>query len=185
VNKKKDEPSLVHAARELHAALEEVERLTSRSIKQELATRSDLLRAGELLDKAASSHRLFLQQLVLLTQAVGELRDRQNASAEKLSRYAEELDGRRLAHEALDRRFAEIGDAANEIGVLIKAGMEGQGTDLGAVRERLKSAVESSRALWSDAREAGFAELERQAHAMRQQLQALLQKVEEIDQPAS
>lgn len=171
---------------DLADTVEELERLTSRSAKLELTTRGEILRAGELLAKAADSHRAFLTHLGALTQAVGALRDRQNASAASLSEHAQRLDERRKEHEALEQRFTTLGEAARDIGEIVRAGA-GEENGAGGVKARLASAkgrlaeaVEAARVLAHDAREAKFPELESQAHAIRQQIGALLRKIEEL-----
>jgi hypothetical protein len=184
VKKKDEEAPVVHAARELAEAIDELEHLTSRTIKNELTTRGELVRGGELLTRAAQAHRDFLGHLGALTQAVAALRDRQNASAGKLSEQATRFEARRLEHEALEQRFASLGAAAREIGEIVKApdgngdGAAGMKERLGAAKGRLADAVEAARVLAADARTANFSELESQAHAIRQQIQALLQKIE-------
>lgn len=190
MSKKKNgapEAPVVAAALALQEAVEEIERLTVRGGKLELSTRNEILRAGELLQKAAEAHRAFLGHLGELTQAVGGLRDRQNASAAQLSEQAQRLDDRRKEHEAMELRFAELGEAAREVGETMKAHGEPGDASAAAVKagliaakERLAAAVESARVLSQDAKAASFPELDAQAHAIRQQLSALLRKIDEL-----
>jgi hypothetical protein len=183
-----DEPALVRAARELSEAIERVERLTVRAGEVEVTSRKRLTRAGELLDTAAQAHRDFGAHLGALIEAVGGLRDRQNASAETLSAVAQAVDQRRQECEALEQRFAALGESAGTIGAeLAETGASAEGDPatetqrlraaLPGIRGKMVAALEQAEALTADARAAGFADLEKQAHAVYQQLGALLDKL--------
>lgn len=185
---KSTDAPIVHAATELHAAIEEIETLTRRAAKSDLTTRNELVRAGQLLTSAAEAHGAFLRHLHGLSEAVNALRERQNASASALTQEAERLDARRVQHESFEERFAAIGGVAREIAETVKGIEEPTSPEardaahatLAAIEERLSGAAEDARALAADAREASFTELERQAHAMSQQLHALQQKLRAI-----
>jgi hypothetical protein len=188
-----DQSPVMRAATELQGAIDRMERLTTRSVDLPLATRHQLLRAGELLQNAVESHQQFLDQLAALGRAVEDLRARQNASAEVLAQCAARVEERRKQCAALDDRFAAIGQAAREISAQMSqsSGNGGQVASteeaqrfketMRVARERLALTVEEAAALTTDAREAGLAEIERQAHAMRQQLQSLLQKLDSVE----
>jgi ABC-type transporter Mla subunit MlaD len=85
VKKKSGEPEIVRSARELQNALDHMERLTGEIAKAKLTSRGKVSQAAEMLDKAAGAHRQFLAGVAALTQAVAEMRDRQNQSAATLS----------------------------------------------------------------------------------------------------
>lgn len=185
-----EEPPVATAATELHNTLEHIEVLTSRVGKLELVNRNEIVRAGELLQKAAEGHKSFLAHLTALTQAVNVLRERQNASADQLSQHAQRVEQRHIEHQQLEQRFTSIGAAARDVSTLMQDSGGGNGTptepdreamgkSLTVAEERLSAAVEEARGLASDAREASFVDLERQADAMRQQLQSLLKKLDE------
>jgi chromosome segregation ATPase len=186
MSKKKNGASqapVINAAYALTEAIDTLERVTVRCGKLELTTRNEISHAGELMGKAAESHRAFLACLGDLTQAVGALRDRQNASAALLSQQAERLDERRKELEALEQRFAALGDAAREIGEAMKSSPtepEAMKANLLGSKDRIAAAVELARALSQDAKDAKFTDLDSQAHAIRQQLAALLRKIDEL-----
>lgn len=183
----------MRSAAELHATIDEIDRLTSRLQKVELASREEITRAGRLLEEAAEAHKRFLAHLTAVTQLIAAMRDRQNASAVQLSQYAQHLEERHQQHVVLDERFAALGDTARQISVLIKDGVVPEpepgaeppsaaevAAKLAPVKERLAEGAEEARALQADSREAGFVDLERQADAIRQQLRSLLNKLEHI-----
>lgn len=187
-----DEAALVRAARELCEVIERVERLTDRAGEVKVSSRKRLTRAGELLDTAAQAHRDFGATLGALIEAVGGLRDRQNRSAEILSAVAQVVDQRRRECERLEQRFAALGEAAATIGAeLAEAGAidrDGGGIErlqaaLPGIRVKLADTLEQAATLTADARAADFGDLEKQAHAVRQQLASLLDKIGQAPAP--
>jgi chromosome segregation ATPase len=187
-----DEAALIRAARELCEAIERVERLTDRAGEVKVSSRKRLTRAGELLDTAAQAHRDFGGKLGALIEAVGGLRDRQNRSAETLSALAQEVDGRRRECEALEQRFAALGEAAGAIGTELAeagaidqdaGGIERLQAALPGIRVRLADALDQAASLTADAHAADFGDLEKQAHAVRQQLASLLDKLGQAPAP--
>ncbi len=178
---KRADAKVVEAARDLAAALEVIETATSRSSKVELTSQRDLARAAELLAEAEAGHRDFLAHLGALATAVDDMRQRQNASAAALSTHEERLVGRRAAYEALERRFGLLAETASSVGAALASAHErGDGEAKEAmrkVRDRMGAAIDEARVLSVDAKEERFAELERQAHAIRQQLASLLDKI--------
>lgn len=177
--KAQEPPEIVRAAADLHEALDELEGLTRRVVKQELGTDAELTRAAELLGKSEQAHRAFLLHLASLAQAVEALRQRQNESARLCGERAERLDARRKRHDALAERFLAIGEGAREVNALVQetAGANGQVGGLEEAEQRLAGLVEQAGGLFDEAREAALPELEKQAHAVRQQLAAMQRKI--------
>jgi hypothetical protein len=175
---KPDAAPIVRAAMDLDAAVAELEQLTRRLTNQALRTDDDLVRAAELLASSEQAHRRFLDHLAALAAAVEDLRQRQNASARTCGERATLLDARRKLHDALSGRFGALGEAAREVLDLVGEASGGaDGRVLEQAEEKLSVLVEQAGALFADAREAELTDLERQAHAMAQQLAALHRKV--------
>lgn len=182
--KKIDESELARSGAGVEEELEELELLTRRAKKLDLASRAEIVRAAELLKGALDVHGKFVAHLTALTQGVGAIRDRQNAAVEILQEVSTALDAKRQEYAALEDRFGHIGAAAREIDALMKVGVD-EGPEaatkrLGAAIARLSSAADEASVLVVDARAAGFPELERQADATRQQLTALVGKLEQV-----
>ena len=157
MGKRKAEAPLVQVAREVASALEAIETLTSRSSKVELTSSSELARAAELLAEAEARHRDFVTHFGALVTAIDDLRQRQNASATALSQNETLLLARRASHDALERRFELLADAASS----------------------MTAALASDHAAGNgNAKDEGVPELERRAHAIRQQLASLLEKID-------
>lgn len=175
----REDPEIVRAAGQLQEALDEIEKLTRRVVKQELGTDAELTRAAELLVKSEQAHRAFLAHLASLAQAVESLRQRQNESARLCGERAELLDARRKRHDALAERFAAIGEGARDVNALVQetASPSGQVGGLEEAEQRLAGLVEQASGLFDEAREAELPELEKQAHAVRQQLAAMQRKI--------
>jgi chromosome segregation ATPase len=182
--------SIARIAAEIEADVASFESLTTRVDRLELSTYKDIVRAAELLEEATKSHKDFLAHLTRLIQAVDTVRGRQNASAETLSTCATRVDERRKAYEALQVRFASLGTDAHAINQLILDGATTErktpdaqresATQLETAHERLTVAVETARSLVDDAKAAAMVDLERQADALRQQLQSLAHKLRHL-----
>lgn len=168
----------MRAAAGLQGAVDELEKLTRRVLKQPLGSADELMKAGELLVKSEQAHREFLTRLTVLAQEVEDLRRRQNESARACGERAQLLDERKKRHDALAERFGAIGEGAREVQALVQ-GAAGQSA-VGALEEadqRLASLVDEAGALFTEAREAELADLEKQAHAVKQQLTAMQKKI--------
>ena len=173
---KHEEPPVVVASWELSRSIEELETLTRRVSRQPVHERAHLAKAGELLQNAAEGHQRFLTHLAALSGAIDELRQRLGASATVLAHEAERIDDRRAAFAALEARFTELGEGALRINALVQEKIGGGDPTpeaLGAIASQLAEAADAADALTKDAREAGFTDLEEQAHARSQQLRSL------------
>lgn len=181
--KTQEEAPVVRAARALAAALEEIELLTARTAKVEHTSAAELERSAELLRKAEAEHRAFLAHLASLAGAVEDARSRQNASAVALSQHEERWTERRAVHAGLEQRLAAVAEAAQAMTAALttdaSSTLEGVKAGMHGVRERLAATVEEARVLTADAREAGMVDVEKRAHAIRQQLGSLLRKIEQ------
>ena len=171
----REDPEIVRAAGQLQEALDELEKLTRRVVKQDLGTDAELTRAAELLVMSEQAHRAFLAHLASLAQAVETLRQRQNESARLCGERAELLDARRKRHDALAERFVAIGEGADLSGLLHEHGDVARALE--EAEQRLAGLVEQATGLFDEAREAELPELEKQAHAVRQQLAAMQRKI--------
>lgn len=172
--KRDPEHAVVEAGARLHEAIDEAEALTRRMVKSELPDRDALVRAGQVLQKAANAHQAFLTHLEALSAAVGTLRERQNASATVLTSEAARVDARRIEHEGFEARFAALGTAARAITERL-AGIDPTETasHVDAVATSLGEAADDAATLQADLKAAGLTELEQKAHALRQQLKSL------------
>jgi len=186
-----DEPaSIAKIAGDIENDVTSFENLTSKVDRLELSSHKDIVRAAELLEEATASHKAFLGHLTQLIQAVDAARGRQNVSAETLSTCAARVDERRKAYEELQIRFASLGTDAHAINQLILDGASSErktpeeqrksAAQLEAAHERLSIAVETARSLVADAKAAALVDLERQADALRQQLQSLAHKLRHL-----
>ncbi len=183
--------ALGSVAAELDRDVQTFESLTLRIAKLELTSEKELRRAAELLDQAAESHKSFLAHLRELVTEIDAVRSRQNASAAALSEQASKRDARRLIYVDLQTRFAAIGSEAHEVNELVRETSEsGLATPeeraatlerLAEARTRIAASVAAAKQLGQDARAAELADLERQADALRQQLQSMSGKLSRVE----
>jgi chromosome segregation ATPase len=192
VKKKKRQASeLADVASDLEAEIAELESLTGRISRVELNSQKNIVRAAELLKEASDSHERFITYLRTLIESVEQLRHRQNASAATLSEFSTALDGRRQLYEALQQRFGKLGEEARQVSELVRDTVRPNGhtpSEREQMLERLRvanqllvAAVESARSLATDADEANMTDLQRDADALRQQLESLSQKLQKVE----
>jgi chromosome segregation ATPase len=188
-NKKRPLTELASAALDLEDELTAIEALTRRLSRLELDSRKSIVGAAELLKEAADGHTRFAMRLRSVVESIDTLRRRQNESAAALSGLSESLDQRRRAHDELGDRFTALGHEARKVAELFQATAPAEGApELGREELRAKVAtagdslatlVESARALATDAADAKMTDLHRDADALRQQLQALSNKLKQ------
>lgn len=185
VKKKRPLSKLATAAAELEAEIDKIDALTRRLSKLELDSRKNILSAAELMKEAADGHARFATHLGAVVEAVNALRARQNESAGALNDMAANLDSRRQTFEALEQRFGELAQEARRVTDLFQEKpAEGESRDglLAKMRnagEALAPVIESARSLAADAGQAKLSDLQHDADGLRQQLQALANKLKQ------
>jgi chromosome segregation ATPase len=185
VKKKRPLSELATAAGELEAEIDKIDALTRRLAKLELDSRKNILSAAELMKEAADGHGRFATQLGAVVDAVNALRARQNESAGALNEMAANLDSRRQTFEALEERFGALAQEARRVTELFQEKpADGESRDgllakMRSAGEALAPVIESARSLATDAGEAKLSDLQRDADGLRQQLQALANKLKQ------
>jgi chromosome segregation ATPase len=169
-----DGSAFATAAAELTAEVHRFESLTERLGRLELASEEQMTKAADILSQAAQSHLRFVELLRAVVTGVEDARRRQNQSAVSLSNLEEGLNERRSAYEALRARFEKLGEGARELRERLGAG------DGSHARERLDELIAAARDLAGEARSAELVDLEREGHAMYQQLEALSRKLARV-----
>lgn len=159
-------------ASELAAEVATFESLTARIAESELSSHDELEQSAELLRQAAESHRRFVERLRALIEQIDDARRRQNESAVTLSRHTAKLEKRRQRYQQLQQRFDALGTAATELGALLREG-GADGESLRTAVERLRGTANAAQQLVAEARAAGLVDLEGQADALWQKLEAL------------
>jgi uncharacterized phage infection (PIP) family protein YhgE len=184
---------IVEAAAAFDGELERFSRLSDALARLSLEGEKHLERAAELLNELASSEERLGAHAQKLMSALTQSRDKQQAQAAAVGERAKEIEKRSLAFKALLERFQELGDEAaalNRLGQdmseqvpLDRAGAERALLPrLDELHERMSALAEQSQKVAEDAKGAGFQELSRKAHDLRQQLLSARNKVSLLQQ---
>ena len=163
------------AAAALEAELARFEDLSNTLHKIPLNSGKNLDRAAKATLEATESQERVGARVGALVQAVAQLRDRQEATANGLHARVTEIQETTERFGSLLQRLAALGDEARSINELIG---EDRGQDvLNQVHARMSAVLETARKLTADADAADMQDISRQGEALRQQLQATKNKL--------
>jgi chromosome segregation ATPase len=176
------ESPLKAAVLALDDALTQFEQLTAAAERVPLTSQRNLDKAAHSIDEAAAIERRVGEQLGALIAAIEAARKQHDADAIRLLAVRDKLQARTASIRALLERFGKLGEEAAEISGRVRdAGSGKPSTEavalLGEVAARMERVVEDARALGKEAQADQMDELARQCDALRQQLQAALNKV--------
>jgi chromosome segregation ATPase len=180
-----ERPSLSDAAAALDGELRRFEELVAAAGRIPLSSQKNLDRAARSLVDAAAAQETVGARLRVLVEAITAARAKQEATAAVILARGHEVRARAEAFMALRERFDALGRQAAEVNALLaEAGASksngaaaGLAARLEGIDAHIGEAVDAARAIARDAGQAGMVDLEREADAMRQQLQAVRNKL--------
>jgi hypothetical protein len=182
---KKGQPPrpLVDAAEKLHESLASHARVTRELAKVEYDSRQSVARAEELLGKLSGHDHELAADMQAFVTALTAARESQQADADKNQTRALELVERKGELSRLDTRLKLLADAVKAVRSLLErlrdAGAGGAGAPEAITK--LADLAALAEGVMQDARAAGFEDVARDAHAMHQQLDAVLRKAAALD----
>ena len=177
------------AASALEAELKRFEDVAAVLGHAPLDSQKAIEHAARLTRDAADAQARFAERLQALVALVGGANERQRAAAAVINGRVAAIDARTAEHEALAARFGALGEEARGINGLVQEVTAGGGMPttperLAGLIERLEEivarmgvAVAGAQAVAQEARAADFVDVERNADALRQQLQAARNRV--------
>ena len=183
VAKKTEAESPLRAAvQALDDALSEFEQLTAAAERVPLTSQRNLDKAAHSIDEAAAVEKRVGEHLGKLIAAIDAARKQHDADAIRLIAVRDKLQARTGSIRALLDRFGALGREAGEISTRVRDAGQGKPSTeavalLGEVAARMERLVEDARTLGKEAQADQMDELARQCDALRQQLQAALNKV--------
>lgn len=174
---------LVEAAEKLDASLAQHGRATRELLRLDLDSRKNVEKAGELLSRIARADQELADDMQGFVAALTEARVQQQADAEQVQARALELVGRREALEGLNGRMRLLAEAIRAVGELLEQlkTSGGGGAGVSEALGKLGELGELARGVSEDARAAGFDDVAGEAHAMRQQLEAVVRRAEVLE----
>jgi methyl-accepting chemotaxis protein len=186
VNKSKQESELVSAAEALDQGFRRFEQLTEGIQRVPLNSQKNLLRASEMLTEIAGLGEALQRQLGSVVAAIAKFRQKQEGQADRVQKQAEQVQERSRALQGLLEQYRTLGESARQLNLglqkLSTAAVDGSGAiSLLAGLQELEPGVEElmqgASSLAERASVLGFADMAHQADSLRQQLQAVRNKV--------
>jgi chromosome segregation ATPase len=177
---------LVAAAAAVDDELRQYDELAREAQRIVLDGEKSLARAARVLAASTSRQPQIQEKLQLLVAEIEAARVRQQSSLDTLVAVSRELEARATEFDGMMRRFAEVGQSAQSIQKLTAelAALKASGAPetalldgLRKLEDEMHAVVEDAASLARDADKAGWAEISRQAEAVRQQVGAAKNKL--------
>ncbi len=182
---KRAQPSeLISAAEALDAELRKFEELSESIQKTPFNSQKNVDRASRTLTEIAQAGEALQARLGSVVTAIANFREKQQALAEAVQKRAYELEERGKVLGGLLAEYRALGENARELNVHLQSlkgakdnggsentsGLFSQFQDL---EPRVSQLVEAAQKLFEKAETQGFTDIAHQADALRQQLQAI------------
>jgi hypothetical protein len=180
-------PDLGAAAAALEGELLRFEELGEIARRVPLNSEKNLDRAARATQEAAEAQERVAAAVNALIQAITVARQRQEGHAVAILERAKEIQARTIEFHELLKRFGELGEEAKTIHALVQeaaalkkddgsVSLEALGR-LEQVSERMATIVATAQDVTKDAKARGIEDIERQADALRQQVQSARNKL--------
>lgn len=181
---KKSETPLSDAAGQIEEELSSLEKLLH-ELSRPISTDKALQRARLSLEGCSSSEERLAGHLTAFAQAIQDIQTRQQQCMEALGERVKQVQERHADRSALVERMATLGVRTSEISKPMVALQESAWSEVtpellasvGEVSARLEDAIGEAGQISSSARESDWADLARDADALKQQLQAVRNQV--------
>lgn len=180
--------ALAAAAAALESELSRFEELAETARKIPLTSEKNIDRAARATTEAAARQEAVIAQVQALVAAIGDARQRQQATSEVLLARAQEIQARSEELGELLKRFASLGVEArgiNEaVGQLASIDRARIGAELVGIRAKMDGAIDLAQSVAKDALEKELADIARHADQMRQQILAAKNKLGLLEKAA-
>jgi hypothetical protein len=183
--KKDDAPEIVNAANAIERDLARLEELSRSVEKMKLTNEKSIDRARRTLQDALAQQEALAEGLRVLGEAMVHMQQRQQVAVERLAARAVEIQNQAARVSEHMTRFAELGSKAAEATRMLQelpppygAGdpSQAQNADppaqLMKIEELLGALADECKALTSSADVSELGEISREAHSLRQRLEA-------------
>lgn len=167
---------LTKAAAALEEELLHFERLAEESVGVPLDSQKNLDRARRLLDKLADGETRLNTSAGALAQLLGEIRDRQQVSADRVTAWARGLQTRIDGWNAMQQKFAGLATSASELQETLQR-VAADPSALGEVQGLVEALARQAGELAAEAAQERYRDHQRDAEARRDQLQASANKL--------
>ena len=172
------------AVQALDEELERFDQLAQTARRVPLTSERNVEKAARAINDAAESQKRVTEHIQRLIEAITVAREKHDATASELVETRDQVQARGEQYQAQLQRFAALGKEAGEISAGVKALGELKGrpngevvAELTSVEERMTRVVEGATVLAKETRVEAMDELAGQCDALKQQVQAALNKV--------
>ncbi len=183
MNRSKQESELVSAAEALDEGFRRFEQLTEGIQRVPLNSQKNLLRASEMLTEIAGLGEALQRQLGSVVAAIAKFRQKQEGQADRVQKQAEQVQERSRALQGLLEQYRTLGESARQLNLglqkLSASAADGSGALAGLqeLEPGIEELMQGASSLAERANALGFADLAHQGDSLRQQLQAVRNKV--------
>jgi chromosome segregation ATPase len=178
---KRSQPSeLTSAAEALDAELRKFEALSESIQKTPFNSEKNLGHASRTLTEIAQVGEALQARLGSVVAALANFRQKQQAHAEAVQKRAHELEERGKVLGGLLAEYGALGENVRELNVQLqslKSPKDNGGAQFQNLEPRVNQLVEAAQKLFEQAETLGFTDIAHQAAALRQQLQAIRNKL--------
>lgn len=186
---KKTSP-LIDAAVALEEELEALDALARKAQKLPLDSRDNIRKTNEVLGEVGAMENGLTAKLQSLMSAISALAQRQQVQGEQLRARADEVAKRSEVYDALTARYVDLGRVASEINAsmqqLVDAQAQAPAHEARAtaaltarqITGQLDQLITNADDVHASAVAQQFQEIERQTHALRQQLSAARARID-------
>jgi methyl-accepting chemotaxis protein len=182
----KRESELVSAAEALDQGFRRFEQLTEGIQRVPLNSQKNLLRASEMLTEIAGLGETLQGKLGSVVAAITKFRQKQEGQADQVQKQAEQVQERSRALQGLLEQYRVLGESARQLNLGLQklsaaVGDGGGASSALAGLQELEPGIEElmrgASSLTERANALGFADMAHQADSLKQQLQAVRNKV--------
>jgi len=187
--KSPDEASeLTRCAEVVERELRRLEELSRSARNVKLSSEKNLARAARGLQQALEQQERLANELRALGQAMLGMQARQEGAMLPLQARALELQARMARHSEHMERFGALGEKAKEVvAALVEISSTGAGAPgaqgaslLHDADQRIRDLVDEIKSMTEAAKADEFPEIEREAHALEQRLQAARDRLSQL-----
>ena len=195
---KTERPELVTAAEAVETEMRRLEELSAQTCRTKLNSEKGIARAAKELTETMEQQRRLAGTLTAFGEVIARVQRREQAALEPINRHAAQIQQRMTRLAEHTQAYGALGLKANELAKLLQGLAAKEPEEGGAespeerrtrvlleVEERFASLFEEAKALAELARAEDFGDVEREADALKQKMQAMRSRLVDLLRPPS
>ncbi len=196
---KTERPELVSAAEAVETEMRRLEELSAQACRTKLNTEKGIARAARELTDTMEQQRRLAATLTAFGEVIAGVQRREQAALEPINQHAAQIQQRMTRLAEHTRSYGALGLKANELAKLLQglaASPEPEAEDdaskeerrsrvLIEVEQRFAALFEEAKALAELARAEEFSDVEREADALKQKMQAMRARLADLIRPTA